>query len=65
MAGQLEDALARALRRRRDVHGRALASLAKTAGNVAYAAAVVGVVWIVVAFYGAWFGQLASLRGGR
>lgn len=65
VAGQLEEALGRALRRRRDVHARTLASLAKTAGNVAYAAAVVGVVWIVVSFYGAYYAQLAGLRGGR
>jgi len=64
-AGQLEDALGRALRRRRDVHARALASLAKTAGQVAYAAAIVGVVWMVLSFYGAYYGQLAALRGGR
>lgn len=64
-AGQLEDALGRALRRRREVHGRAMAGLAKTAGHVAYAAAIVGVLWIVVTFYGAYYGQLAALRGGR
>jgi len=64
-AGQLEDALGRALRRRREVHGRAMTRLAKVTGNVAYAAAVVGVVWIVVSFFGGYFGQLSALRGGR
>lgn len=64
-AGQLEDALARALQRRRDVQGRALAALGRGVGNVAYALATATVLWIVVSFYSANLQALQGLRGGR
>ncbi|MEZ6038771.1 MAG: type II secretion system F family protein [Planctomycetota bacterium] len=57
-AGQLEDALQRALRRRQDVAARKLANAARRLGQVAYALAVIGVVVIVFRFYGAYFGMM-------
>ncbi|MCB9879620.1 MAG: type II secretion system F family protein [Planctomycetes bacterium] len=54
-AGQLEDALHRALRRRQDVAARKLSAAARRLGQVAYALAVVGVVVIVFRFYSAYF----------
>lgn len=64
-AGQLEDALARALRRRRDVHGRSLATLARALGVAAYVLAIAAVLWIMVKFYGNYFAALRGLRGVR
>jgi type II secretory pathway component PulF len=65
LAGQLEDALGRALQRRRETFGRALARLARGIGQAAYALAVVGVLWMVVAFYGAYFAQMRGLLQSR
>jgi type II secretory pathway component PulF len=50
-AGQLEDALARALQRRRDVTGRQLADLARRLGSIAYALVAIGVAWFAISFY--------------
>ena len=57
-AGQLEEALGRALVRRREVTGRAITALTRWAGHIAYALAVVGVAFIVVRFYSAYFARL-------
>jgi type II secretory pathway component PulF len=65
MAGQLEDALARALQRRRDVHGRTLAALGRGLGAAAYALTIAAVLWILVTFYSGYFAALKGLRGGR
>lgn len=57
-AGQLEDALQRALTRRREVAGRKLGAAAKRVGQIAYALAVIGVVIIVFKFYGSYFSMM-------
>lgn len=54
-AGQLEDALQRALTRKRELAARKLGAAATRAGQIAYALAVVGVVIIVFQFYGSYF----------
>jgi type II secretory pathway component PulF len=54
-AGQLEDALGRALTRRREVAGRKLSAAAKRLGQIAYALTVIGVVIMVIKFYGSYF----------
>ena len=64
-AGQLEDALARALQRRRDVHSRALATLGRGIGAVAYALVIAAVLWILVTFYGGYVTALRGITGGR
>ena len=58
-AGQLEDALARALQRRQSVATQTLTAAARRAGNLAYAMAVVGVVIVVFRFY---FGYIGMMR---
>lgn len=50
-AGQLEDALARALQRRRDVCGRQLADLARRLGTAAFLMVAVGVGVFAYSFY--------------
>lgn len=60
-AGQLEDALQRALRRRQDVAGRKLGNAARRLGQVAYAVAAVGVLVIAVRFYSSYFSMLSGL----
>lgn len=57
-AGQLEDALARALARRRDVTGRAIAETARRGGQVAYFIAVAGCVIVIFQFYTGYFALL-------
>lgn len=64
-SGQLEDALSRALQRRRDVHGRALATLGRTVGGAAYTLAALAVLWLAANFYVAYIGRLGQLLGGR
>lgn len=56
--GQLEDALERALVRRREVAGRKLSSAARLTGQIAYALIVIGVVVLVFQFYGAYFSMM-------
>lgn len=56
--GQLEDALRRALERRRDVTGRETTAAARRVGQVAYAAAVVACVVIIFRFYSGYLGML-------
>lgn len=56
--GQLEDALARALARRRGVAVRDLGALARRIGQVAYAVMVVAIVVLVFRFYSGYFGLL-------
>lgn len=56
-AGQLEDALARALQRRRDVTGRQLADLARRLGSIAFALVAIGVAWFVISFYSGLFAK--------
>jgi len=58
-AGQLEDALQRALTRRREVAAGKLGQAARRTGQIAYTVAVVGVVILIFKFYGAYFGMLA------
>jgi len=57
-AGQLEEALERALTRRRQVASRKLQTAARRIGNLAYAFAVVGVVVLISQFYSNYFGML-------
>lgn len=59
-AGQLEDALLRALTRRQAVASRKLSLAAQRVGQLAYGLAVAGVVIIVFRFYSGYF---ALLRG--
>lgn len=54
-AGQLEDALVRALKRRRDAAASEVADTARRVGIVAYGVAVIVVVAIVVNFYSSYF----------
>ncbi|MCU0866767.1 MAG: type II secretion system F family protein [Planctomycetes bacterium] len=58
-AGQLEDALARALQRRRDVTGRQLADLARRLGSIAYAMVAIGVAWYAISFYSGLFSKFS------
>jgi type II secretory pathway component PulF len=57
-AGQLEDALARALQRRQAVATQTLGLAARRAGQIAYSAAVIGVVVIVFRFYSTYLGGM-------
>ncbi len=57
-AGQLEEALGRALVRRRDVTGRGIAAVSRLAGQIAYVLAIVGVVVIVYRFYSSYFAMM-------
>tara|TARA_R110002096_G_scaffold121528_33_gene263227 strand:- start:772 stop:1662 length:891 start_codon:yes stop_codon:yes gene_type:complete len=59
-AGQLEDALLRALTRRQEVASQKLATAAQRLGQVAYALAVVGITIMVFKFYSGYF---AMMRG--
>jgi type II secretory pathway component PulF len=63
-AGQLEDALRRALERRRQVVSVEVQAAARLLGNVAYALAAGAVVWIVFHFYSSLYGNLGR-PGGR
>ncbi|MFT4513405.1 MAG: type II secretory pathway component PulF [Planctomycetota bacterium] len=60
-AGQLEDALQRALTRRQDVAGRKLALAAKRVGQLAYGLAVIGVTIILFKFYASYFAMIGGL----
>lgn len=62
LAGQLEEALSKALTRRQQVAARTLATAARRVGQVAYVVAVAGVVVIVFRFYGNYFSMIG---GGR
>lgn len=64
-SGQLEDALARALARRRDAVGRGLSTLARRVGQIAYVAAMLGVAALVVQFYSGYFAGLRAALGNR
>jgi len=55
-AGQLEDALQRALLRRIDVTGRDLEQFARRLGQIAYFAAAAVCVILILKFYGSYFG---------
>jgi type II secretory pathway component PulF len=55
--GQLEDALRRALDRRRDVTGRNLAAVSRRVGQVAYGIAVVLCVVVIFRFYSNYLGM--------
>ncbi|HEB53009.1 MAG TPA: hypothetical protein ENI87_07140 [bacterium] len=57
-AGQLEDALQRALVRRQQQAARTLTGAAKTVGRVTYALAAIGVLVIAVSFYRSYFALL-------
>lgn len=59
-AGQLEDALHRALDRRRDVAARELAGTARRVGQIAYFVALVACVLLIAQFYTSYF---ARIRG--
>lgn len=61
-AGQLEDALQRALTRRQDVASSKLLTAAKMLGHVTYLLAIVGVVTIVYQFYSAYYAAIGGLR---
>jgi type II secretory pathway component PulF len=56
--GQLENALDRALQRRRDVTGRDVATTAKRAGQIAYGIAVVLCVVVIFRFYSSYYGAM-------
>ena len=57
-SGTLEDAISRALARRRDVAGRNLVLMSKLVGRIAYGAAVVLCVVVIFRFYGSYLGAL-------
>ncbi len=57
-AGQLEDALARALVRRRSVAVRAAGSAARLFGAIVYGATMVTIAWIVVSFWTNFYGAV-------
>lgn len=59
-AGELESGLASAAERRRDVVRRDTLRWARTAGQLAYAAAATVAVIIIFQFYGAYFGRLTG-----
>ena len=61
-AGQLEDALRRALTRRQEVATRKLTAAAKRIGQIAYALAVIGILIIVVQFYSSYIAMLGGIR---
>ena len=61
-AGQLEDALLRALTRRRETSAREVGQAAKRLGHAAYAVATLVVVAIVFSFYANYAGMLRQLR---
>lgn len=61
-AGQLEDALRRALQRRRDVVARTTATSARRLGVVMYAAAAAAVAIFLVNFYSGYFAQFRRYR---
>ena len=56
--GQLEEALQRALVRRRDVTGRAASDAARRFGSAAYLLAIVAVGYFVITFYVGYFAKL-------
>lgn len=60
--GGLEEALHRAIRRRRDTALRRSTALAKGVANGTYALAVVLVVLVVFQFYASYYGALSKLR---
>lgn len=57
-AGQLEDALGRALARRRERAGRGVANVSRWFGNTIYAVAVIGCVVVIFNFYLAYANML-------
>jgi len=59
-AGQLEDALLRAIGRRQDVAARKLTQAARRVGQVAYVLAVVGIVVVVFRFYSSYYALLSG-----
>lgn len=61
-AGQLEDALRRALQRRRDVVARNTAAAARRLGMLLYAGAALTVVAFVVKFYSGYYAQFTRYR---
>ena len=61
-AGQLEDALRRALLRRREVGARDLANLARRAGQALYALAALAVILFLIHFYSGYAASLAKFR---
>lgn len=61
-AGQLEDALQRALTRRRDVVSRRVQLQSRWIGHTIYALAVLAVVWFLVDFYSGYFRALTGHR---
>ena len=61
-AGQLEDALRRALARRRDVVSRSIAAVARRAGILAYAIAALAVAAIFLTFWTSYFARLGIGR---
>ena len=63
--GQLEDALARALARRRDTVSQGLTTLARRVGQVAYVAALLGVTALVLQFYSGYLAGLRAALGNR
>ncbi|MEC8253514.1 MAG: type II secretion system F family protein, partial [Planctomycetota bacterium] len=60
-AGELEDALQRALVRRTEMAEQQLQRAARVAGTVAYVSAAIGVVVIAVRFYTSYYGPLFAL----
>jgi type II secretory pathway component PulF len=61
-AGQLEDALQRALTRRQEVATRKLSLAAKRLGQITYTLAVIGVIVLVYQFYGSYAKMLSGIR---
>jgi type II secretory pathway component PulF len=61
-AGQLEDALRRALQRRRDVVARNTAAAARRLGMLLYAGAALTVAAFVVKFYSGYYAQFSRYR---
>ena len=60
-AGELEDALERALVRRTEMAEMLLQRAARTAGTIAYVSAAIGVVVIAVQFYTSYYGPLFAM----
>ncbi len=58
ITGQLEDALSRAIGRRREEYSRLLRRGASLVGALGYAYAAGSVLWLALSFYGAYFARL-------
>jgi general secretion pathway protein F len=58
LTGGLEDALARAVRRRTEVAAREAAAMARRLGATAYLGAAIVAIYVILSFYSSYYGQL-------